>query len=177
MRRKETADDYRYFHEPDLPPLILDEAYIDAIRETLPELPYERARRYIAQYEIAPDLATILINDKLLADYFEAALKICSNAKSLGNWMVVEFAGRLKDKGLSLPQSGITAQNIAKLVNLIDSGVITGKIAKMVADAMVASPEKDCEEIVKGNPPSSRCMTRQHSNQLWTRCYATTLNL
>ncbi|MFZ0565717.1 MAG: Asp-tRNA(Asn)/Glu-tRNA(Gln) amidotransferase subunit GatB [Chlamydiales bacterium] len=152
MRRKETAEDYRYFIEPDLPPLILEEEYIDSLREMVPELPYEREKRYIREYQLAPEAALVIVNEKALADYFEEALKGCSNAKSLCNWLIVEFAGRFKDTGKNVWTSGIAPQSISNLVNMIDSGKITGKIAKKVADVMVQSPKKDSEEIVKENP-------------------------
>lgn len=152
MRRKEYAEDYRYFPEPDLVPIVLTDAYIEEIRAALPELPLQRERRYINELNLAPDSAFILVSDKPLADYFEKGLKICSNARSLCNWIIVEFAGRYKDTGKSLLTSGIPPEQIAKLVNMIDKGVITGKIAKAVADDMVSHPEKDCEKIVMENP-------------------------
>ena len=152
MRRKETADDYRYFIEPDLPPLILEEEYIDTVRKSLPELPYEREKRYMADFGLANDAAIILVNEKKLADYFEEGLKTCSNPKSLCNWIIVEFAGRYKESGKSVWTSGIPASHIGKLVSSIDSGLITGKIAKAVADLMVAAPLKDPEQIIKENP-------------------------
>jgi aspartyl-tRNA(Asn)/glutamyl-tRNA(Gln) amidotransferase subunit B len=152
MRSKETADDYRYFPEPDLVPIILTEAYIEEIRAALPELPLQRERRYVSELGLSPDSAFIMVSDKGLADYFEEGLKICSNGRSLCNWIIVEFAGRYKDSGTSLLSSGITPDNVATLVNMIDKGTITGKIAKSVADDMVANPQKSCEEIVAGNP-------------------------
>jgi aspartyl-tRNA(Asn)/glutamyl-tRNA(Gln) amidotransferase subunit B len=152
MRRKETADDYRYFIEPDLPPLVLEEEYIDSIRKQLPELPYEREKRYMSAFGLPNDAAVILINEKALADYFEEGLKACKNAKSLSNWIIVEFAGRFKDKGKQIWNSAIPASHIGKLVNLIDNGVITGKIAKTVADLMVENPGKDPEKIIQDNP-------------------------
>ncbi len=152
MRLKEHADDYRYFPEPDLPPLLLTQEYVDAVRQEMPELPFERKKRYLDDIKIAEDITNILINDKKLSDYFEKALKICSNARSLSNWIVVEFLGRFKDSGVSLPNSEIDAENIGKLVNLIDKKIINGKIAKKVADDMVSMSGKDCEEIVSENP-------------------------
>ena len=152
MRTKENADDYRYFTEPDLPPLILEQEYVDSVRSTLPELPYERKKRYIKDFQLAQDIAIILVNEKRLADFFEEALKTCSNAKSLSNWIVIEFGGRLKEKGIGIWQSGITPQNVGKLINLIESGLITGPIAKKIADIIVKHPEKNAEEIVKENP-------------------------
>lgn len=152
MRTKEAAADYRYFPEPDLPPIILSEAYIKEVEQTLPELPFERLKRYVASFELPKDLAFILTSDKKLADYFEEALKVTDEARALCNWMVVEFTGRVKESGKNLWELGIEASHIGNLVNLIKNKVITGKIAKKVADDMVASPGKDPETIVKENP-------------------------
>lgn len=152
MRTKETADDYRYFPEPDLVPIVLTDVFIEEIRKSLPELPLQRERRYIRELELSPHSAFVLTSDKLLADYFEEALKTCKNSRSLCNWIIVEFAGRFKDTGKSILNSGITAFQLAKLVNMIESGKITGKIAKSVADDMILNPTKDCELIVAENP-------------------------
>lgn len=152
MRSKEQAQDYRYFPEPDLVPIILTDAYIEEIRRSLPELPLQRERRYVSALGLPPDNAFILTSDKPLADYFEECLKTCPNARSLCNWLIVEFAGRLKDTGKTMLTCGITAQQVSKLVNMIDKGIITGKIAKAVADDMLADPTKDCEAIVAANP-------------------------
>lgn len=152
MRRKETADDYRYFPEPDLVPILLTDAYIEEIRKSLPELPLQRERRYVQKLGLSPDSAFILTSDKLLADYFEEALKGCSNAKGLCNWIITEFAGRLKDSGHSILSIGIKPSSLASLINLIEKGTITGKIAKSVADDMIQRPDLDPEEIVKANP-------------------------
>ncbi len=152
MRRKEYSEDYRYFPEPDLPPIILVEKDIEKIRSELPELPLQRERRYIRELNLSPDLSFILTSDKLLADYFEVCLETCPNARSLSNWLIVEFAGRLKESGKSLIDTGIPAADIATLVNLIDKGAITGKIAKKVADDMLEHPEKGPEQIIKENP-------------------------
>lgn len=154
MRRKEMADDYRYFPEPDLVPIILTDTYIEEIRSTLPELPLERERRYINQLGLSAHHAFILTSDKPIADYFEKALKLCGNARSLCNWIIIEFAGRLKDTGKTLVNYGIPPENLAKLVNLIDKGVITGRIAKAVADDMMTSC-KDPEQIINENPDYS----------------------
>lgn len=152
MRTKEYADDYRYFPEPDLPPIVLTENFIEEIREGLPELPLQRERRYVYNLGLSPDSAFFLASDKPTSDYFEECLLICSNARSLCNWIIVEFAGRFKESGKSLLTSGIAPVQVAKLVNMIDKGVITGRIAKAVADEMVANPHKDCELIVNENP-------------------------
>ncbi len=152
MRRKERADDYRYFPEPDLVPIVLTEAYIEKIRASLPELPLQRERRYVKELGLSEDTAFTLTYDKPVADYFELALKETSNAKTLSNWILVEFAGRFKDTGKDLPSSGIPAAHVGKLVQLIEKNVINGKIAKSVADLMVENPSKNPEQIVNENP-------------------------
>lgn len=152
MRRKEYADDYRYFPEPDLVPIILTDKYIEDIAKALPELPLERERRYVKELNLSGDSSFILTSDKPLADYFEVALKSGANPKNLCNWLIVEFAGRYKESGKSIVNSGITAEQVGKLVKMIDSGTITGRIAKTVADDMVAHPGKDPELIVSQNP-------------------------
>lgn len=152
MRRKEHAEDYRYFPEPDLVPIILTDAYIEKIKEALPELPLQRERRYVKELQLSPDAAFALASDKPLADYFEEALFVCRSPRILCNWLIVEFAGRFKDSGTQLVNSGIPAPHVGKLIKLIDTGTITGRIAKSVADDMIADPGKDPEEIVKENP-------------------------
>lgn len=152
MRQKEDAEDYRYFPEPDLAPIILSQAYIDEIKKDLPELPHERFKRYTEELGLAPAAASTLINDRQMCLYFERASKTCPHAKNLCNWLIVEFAGRIKDTGKTLEQTGIQPENVATLVNMIEDGTITGKIAKSVADDMMANPSKDCREIVKENP-------------------------
>jgi aspartyl-tRNA(Asn)/glutamyl-tRNA(Gln) amidotransferase subunit B len=152
MRKKESADDYRYFPEPDLVPIILTEAYIEEIRSLLPELPLARERRYVQELGLSPHNAFIITSDKLMADYFEEGLKICPNARNLCNWIIVEFAGRLKGSGKSLIEMNIPSLHVAKLVNMIEKGTITGRIAKTVADDMVANPGVDPEQIVSKNP-------------------------
>ena len=152
MRTKETSDDYRYFPEPDLVPIVLTDAYIEKIRSKLPELPLQRERRYVKELALSAHQAFVLTSDKPLADYFEACLQTNQNARSICNWIIVEFAGRYRDSGKSLLTSGIKPAQLAKLVTMIDKGVITGRIAKAVADEMVLHPEKDCEQIVAENP-------------------------
>lgn len=152
MRRKESADDYRYFPEPDLVPLVLSEETIDELRTSLPELPHDRYNRYLSDLNLTPYAAASLINEKILSDYFEEALKICKSPRSLCNWITVEFAGRLKMSGKTLIDIGIPPVHVAHLVQMIEENRITGRIAKAVADEMVASPGLDPIAIVKQNP-------------------------
>jgi aspartyl-tRNA(Asn)/glutamyl-tRNA(Gln) amidotransferase subunit B len=152
MRRKETADDYRYFPEPDLVPIVLTDAYIEEIRQTLPELPLQRERRYVRELNLSQHQSFILTSEKALADYFEEALKNCTNGRSLANWLLVEFTGRLKDSGKNILSIGIKPEYVASLVNMIEKGTITGRIAKSVADDMIAEPGSDPALIVAKNP-------------------------
>ncbi len=152
MRGKESADDYRYFPEPDLPPLVLSDSYILEIRSMLPELPHDRERRYVSDLGLSEYAAEVLIQEKVLSDYFEESLKHCSNAKLLCNWITIEFAGRLKEVGKTLVQAGILPIHVAKLVAMIEKNQITGRIAKSVADDMVKNPGVNPEEIVAKNP-------------------------
>jgi aspartyl-tRNA(Asn)/glutamyl-tRNA(Gln) amidotransferase subunit B len=151
MRQKAEVEDYRYFPEPDLPPIVLTEAYIASVRASLPELPHQRFKRYVSTLLLPIGSAGILINEKRLADYFEEALRVCNSPKNVCNWVTVEFTGRFKDSGKHLLDSGILALHIGKLVQMIEKGTITGKIAKSVADEMFASPGKDPEKIVMEN--------------------------
>lgn len=161
MRSKEGAEDYRYFPEPDLVPIVLTEEYIEGIRRALPELPLQRERRYVEQLSLSPHSAFVVTSEKALADYFEEALKSCSNARNLCNWLIVEFAGRFKDSGKNIVQSGIPPEHVGSLVDMIDKGVLTGRIAKSVADDMLQHPNKSPALIVSENPDYSP--VRDHS--------------
>ncbi len=152
MRRKESAVDYRYFPEPDLLPLLLTEEYIEKIKQTLPELPHERFKRYVTDLHLPPLLAAQIVGDKYTADFYEQALLIAKNATALCNWILVEFTGRLNELGTTLEKSGLKSAYVANLVKMIEEKAITGRIAKQVADEMVQNPEKDSRAIVAENP-------------------------
>lgn len=162
MRLKERAEDYKYFIEPDLPVLQLTEEYIEEIRLTLPELPYAKYQRYLESFGLAEDIAAILVADKHIASFFETAAMYCKNYRSLSNWVTVEFAGRCKGIGKKLAFCGLLPEGIAQLVNYIDSGVITGKIAKEIADMMMESPGVTPEIILK-KYPAMLPMTDEHA--------------
>jgi aspartyl-tRNA(Asn)/glutamyl-tRNA(Gln) amidotransferase subunit B len=152
MRSKESADDYRYFPEPDLGPIVLTQEYLDHLKSRIPELPNTRLRRYVSDLGLTEYAATSLVLDKALSDYFESALKICPHPRSLCNWITVEFAGRLKALNRSLLDIAIPPLHLAKLVTMIEENKITGPIAKAVADDMIANPSLDPEIIVSQNP-------------------------
>ena len=152
MRKKEKAADYRYFPEPDLPPLVITKEFIDEIRANLPELPKDRLHRYVKQLGLSEHHAFVLVADKSSSDYFEQAIKHTSNAKLLANWILVEFQGRFKEKATTLTKSGLSPAHLAELIELIEKGTITGRIAKDVADRMVEDPSKSPKTIVAENP-------------------------
>lgn len=151
MRSKENAEDYRFFPEPDLLPIVLSKSYIEKIRDSLPELPLQRFKRYVSDLSLSESTAYTLIQNKPLSDYFEKSLVACKNPKALSNWLVVEFTGRFKDSGITLESSGIPSHHITELVNMIEENIITGKIAKSVADDMVKSPSSSPKVIVQNN--------------------------
>lgn len=153
MRSKEDAEDYRYFPDPDLLPLVLQKEEIEEERKKLPELPLQKERRYVSELGLSTLQAYFLTVDKKRANFFETAMaEETSLAKFIANWMAGEFEGRLKEKALHITESGILPLHIRELVVLIQDGTITGKIAKSVADDMVASPGKSPIDIVRENP-------------------------
>jgi aspartyl-tRNA(Asn)/glutamyl-tRNA(Gln) amidotransferase subunit B len=152
MRKKERAEDYRYFPEPDLPPLVITKEFIEEIRSNLQELPKDRLHRYVKELGLSEHHAFVLVADKPTSDYFEKALNIFHSPKLLSNWILVEFQGRFKEKATTLAKSGLAPAHLAELIELIEKGTITGRIAKDVADLMVLHPHKSPKEIVAENP-------------------------
>lgn len=148
MRSKEDAHDYRYFEEPDLAPIILSDEYINNIKNNLPEMPKIRRERYIKEYNLSEYDATQITNSKILANYFEKAVGICNNAKTVANLLMGDFAKKLNDDSISVNESKITPENLASLVKLIDSSVISSAIAKKVFFEMYDTG-KDAKVIVE----------------------------
>jgi aspartyl-tRNA(Asn)/glutamyl-tRNA(Gln) amidotransferase subunit B len=134
MRSKEQAHDYRYFPEPDLLPLVVDEKWKAEITKTLPELPEARRVRLVKEYGITEYDAQVLTVSKLLADQFEAAAKAAKNAKRVANLVQGELMGRLKAKGLEIGQSPISMKGVAASADLVESGAISGKMLKDLYD-------------------------------------------
>ena len=151
MRSKESAHDYRYFPDPDLLPLVIDEEWIEKIRASLPELPAARKSRFISGYGLPAYDAELLTSRKDIAGYFEAAVKAHANAKAVGNWIVGDLFRVLKerklDERLAITSWPVRAEQLAEMVRLIDEGKISGKIAKTVFDAMLDS-NRTAREIV-----------------------------
>jgi aspartyl-tRNA(Asn)/glutamyl-tRNA(Gln) amidotransferase subunit B len=134
MRSKEQAHDYRYFPEPDLLPLVVDEKWRADIRALLPELPEARRERMIADYGITEKDAQVLTSSKALADQFEEAAKSAKNPKRVANLVQSELLGRLKSKGLEIEQSPISMKGVAQSSDLVDTGAISGKMLKDLYD-------------------------------------------
>jgi len=141
MRSKEQAHDYRYFPEPDLPPLVVDARWQEAIRRTLPELPDARRKRMVADYGITEYDARVLTATKSLADQFEAAAKAAKNPKRVANLVQGELMGRLKAAGLEIEQSPVSMKGVALSADLVESGDISSKILKDLYDKAFASAE------------------------------------
>jgi len=148
MRSKEEAHDYRYFPEPDLPPLEVSAEWVDEARRSLPELPAERRRRFVAEYALPGYDASVLTQERDLADYFEAAARASGNAKASSNWVMTEILRKLKEDERPLAASPVSPAALAGLVRLVDSGTISGKIAKDVFERMWATGE-DAGAIVE----------------------------
>jgi aspartyl-tRNA(Asn)/glutamyl-tRNA(Gln) amidotransferase subunit B len=141
MRSKEQAHDYRYFPEPDLPPLVVSAELQAAIRKTLPELPEARRRRMVGDYGITEYDAGVLTVSRSLADQFEEAAKAAKNPKRVANLVQSELMGRLKAKGLEIDQSPISMKGVAMSADLMEAGTISSKILKDLYDRAFATGE------------------------------------
>ncbi|MCB1675075.1 MAG: Asp-tRNA(Asn)/Glu-tRNA(Gln) amidotransferase subunit GatB [Halioglobus sp.] len=136
MRSKEVANDYRYFPEPDLLPVVIDEAYVAGIRAELPELPKARRERFGREFGLSAYDAMVLSDNRELADYFEAVVGACGDAKIAANWVQVELLGQLNRSETALADSPVAAADLGGLLARILDGSISGKIAKQVFEAM-----------------------------------------
>jgi len=174
MRSKEQAHDYRYFPEPDLLPLVVDEKWQSEIRNTLPELPEARRARFVSEYGITEQDAGVLTQSRGLAEQFEAAAKAAKNPKRVANLVQGELAGRLKAKGIGIEDSPVTMAGVAMSADLVESGAISGKMLKDLYDLAfergkdfpavyeeegrpqqssdTSALEKIIDEVIAGNP-------------------------
>jgi aspartyl-tRNA(Asn)/glutamyl-tRNA(Gln) amidotransferase subunit B len=139
MRSKEEAHDYRYFPEPDLPPLVVDEARIARVRATMPELPEARSRRFVSEYGIPVYDAGVLTQSAALADYFEATARASGNFKAASNWIMGELLRTLNERSQSIADISLRPPALAGLITLIDKGTISSSIAKGVFAKMYDS--------------------------------------
>ena len=146
MRSKEDAHDYRYFPDPDLLPLVLEQSFVDKIKNSLPEMPDEKKIRLMNDFDLSSYDASIVVSDRDISEYYEEVAKD-SDYKLAANWMIVELFSVLNKEGKEIKDSPVSAKNLSKLINLIKNNTISGKIAKTVFEEMVKNNE-DPEKIV-----------------------------
>ena len=152
QRSKEYADDYRYFPEPDLPPLFLDRAWIEEIKARLPELPEARKGRFMAQYDLPLYDASILTSSRAMADYFEDCLKLTSpnKAKMVSNWLLGDFSRLLNATDSDIENTRVSPSLLVELLNLVDKGTISGPTAKAVFEKMFYTGKKASDIVAEG---------------------------
>lgn len=148
MRDKEDAQDYRYFPDPDLVAIKLSDEYIENIKNNLPELPESRKQRYLEQYNLSEKDANIITGSKYLSNLFEGAIKVCDNPKAVNNWIISDISRILNETEMEPIEIPFDAEQLGKLIILIDKGTISSSIAKKVLEELFENP-KDPEEIVK----------------------------
>jgi aspartyl-tRNA(Asn)/glutamyl-tRNA(Gln) amidotransferase subunit B len=148
MRTKEEENDYRYFPEPDLTPLVINENWLDDIKSNLPELPQSKINRFINSYSLPLYDAEILTSDKNIASYYEEVVTNTKEYKLASNWIMVEVLSYLNSKNISISEFPLKAESLAKLINFISEKTISNKIAKEVFQLMIAE-NKEPEEIIK----------------------------
>ena len=149
MRSKEDAQDYRYFPEPDLVPIVISDEWIEQVKARQPELRTEKLERYKREYDIPQYDAEIITGSKKMADIFEATTAICGKPKKVSNWLMVETMRLLNENGQEPADIRFSPENLAKLINLADAGTINSSVAKEVFEKVFAEdvdPEKYVEE-------------------------------
>ena len=146
MRSKENANDYRYFPEPDLGIIEVSDEWKEEIRKTLPEMPEERKERYIKEFKLPEYDSNIIVSSKYLSDFFEEAVKVCSNPKAVSNWIMTDIIRVQNEEDVE--EMPFTAEELGKLITLIDKGTISSSIAKKVFEELLENP-RDPEQIIK----------------------------
>jgi aspartyl-tRNA(Asn)/glutamyl-tRNA(Gln) amidotransferase subunit B len=148
MRDKEDAQDYRYFPDPDLVAIKLSEEYIENIKNSLPELPESRKQRYLEEYNLSEKDANLITSSKYLSDLFEGAIKVCNNPKAVNNWIISDISRILNETEMDAIEIPFDANQLGKLVILIDNGTISSSIGKKVLEELFENP-RDPEIIIK----------------------------
>ncbi|WP_129721332.1 Asp-tRNA(Asn)/Glu-tRNA(Gln) amidotransferase subunit GatB [Xylanivirga thermophila] len=147
MRTKEEAQDYRYFPEPDLVPIVVDRAWVEKLKGELPELPDDKKMRYVDEYGLPEYDAGVLTSSKEVARFFEETVKLYDNPKTVSNWVMGDLLRLLKDRGIEMAEVKITPEGLIDLIKLVDKGVISISIGKTVFEEMFDTG-KDAETIV-----------------------------
>jgi aspartyl-tRNA(Asn)/glutamyl-tRNA(Gln) amidotransferase subunit B len=148
MRTKEDAADYRYFPDPDLPPLEIERSWVDQVRAGMAELPRVMAQRFVADYALPEYDADTLTQNQALAAYFEAAAKACGQPKLASNWVMGEFSRRINAAELSAAQAPLPAQTLGRLITRIADGTISNNAAKQVFDALWNTPGQEVDTLI-----------------------------
>ena len=148
MRSKEEANDYRYFPEPDLVFLDIDEKWKNEILETVPELPVAKKERYESQFSLNSYDASVLTSEKSIADFFEKSVKLLNKPKIIANWIMSELLRELNEEGIGIEDASVTPELLVELISLIEDGTISGKIGKTVFTEMYKTG-KSPKDIVK----------------------------
>ena len=148
MRSKEEAHDYRYFPDPDLVPVMVDEAWIAKIRKELPELPLVKRERFVKEYQIPAYDAGVLTAERALAEYYEEVVRLCGKPKQASNWVMGDVLRFLNEEKRNIRQCPITAKSLADMIKLIEEGAISGKMAKDVIEEMYKTG-KSPQDIIK----------------------------
>jgi len=149
MRTKEDAADYRYFPDPDLPPLVIAPEWVERVRAEMTELPRVMAARFVADYGLSDDDAAVLTQSREVAAYFEAATKACAQPKLVGNWIMGELSRRLNTGELGITDCPVSAQQLAQLISRIQDGTISNNAARQVLDALWATPQSDVDAVIE----------------------------
>ena len=167
LRTKEEEQDYRYFPEPDLVPIVLSEEFIKDVKRRMPELPEARMRRFMLSYGLPRYDAEVLVSSKGLADFFEECVKIYNKPKKISNWMMSDLLRCLYENNLELKESKITPQSLVEMIQLIEEGTISVKIAKKILPTMILTGRSP-REIVE-----SEGLTKITSRKLLSELIAT----
>jgi len=149
MRSKEEANDYRYFPDPDLLPVIIEPAFLEEVRAELPELPQQKRERFEAEFGLSAYDASVLAASREMADYFEQVQKVCGDAKLAANWVMGELSSLLNRSDLDITESPVSADQLGGMILRIKDNTISGKIAKMVFEAMANGEGDSADAIIE----------------------------
>jgi aspartyl-tRNA(Asn)/glutamyl-tRNA(Gln) amidotransferase subunit B len=149
MRTKEDAHDYRYFPDPDLPPLVIEPAWVEAVRAAMPELPAAMAERFQRDDALPADAAAMMTQSRAYAQYYESARDACGQPKLVANWLMGEVARRLNAQGWTIEQSPVGAASLARLVARVVDGTVSNNGARQVFDALWSGDGHDVDALIE----------------------------
>lgn len=149
MRTKEDAADYRYFPDPDLPPLVIEPEWIEEIRNSMPELPRAMAERFVSTYGLPDYDATTLTQSPQMANYFEATVKDCGQAKLASNWIMGELSRRLNEVSTDIDACPVSSHQLAELITNIANGEISNNSGKLLLDALWSDPKAQIKTLIE----------------------------